>query len=164
MIFNKETRVPAALPYTRTIQLNYRQNFFSFEFASLDYAIPERNQYRYIMEGVDEGWVESGIRRYAGYTGLDPGEYVFHVQGTNSDGIWSDQEASMNIVITPPWWKTWWFRILGILFGAGMLYLIHLYRLQQVRKIERLRVRIASDLHDDLGRSADTNYNPLPTN
>ncbi|HYX07116.1 MAG TPA: triple tyrosine motif-containing protein, partial [Bacteroidales bacterium] len=151
MIFNKETKLPAALPFTSTIQLNYRQNFFSFEFASLDYAIPERNQYRYIMEGLDEDWVEAGTRRYAGYTGLDPGEYIFRVQGTNSDGVWSDQEASMNIIITPPWWKTWWFRILGILAGVVLLYLIHLYRLQQVRQIERLRVRIASDLHDDLG-------------
>ncbi len=82
MIFNEETKLPAALPYTSTIQLNYRQNFFSFEFASFDYAIPERNQYRYIMEGVDEDWVESGIRRYAGYTGLDPGKYVFQSSGS----------------------------------------------------------------------------------
>ncbi len=95
---------------------------------------------------------------------LIPENMSSRVQGANSDGVWSNQEAILNIIISPPWWKTWWFRILAILFGAGILYLIHLYRLQQVRKIERLRVQIASDLHDDLGRSADTNYNSLTTN
>ena len=133
------------------IVLSYKQNFFSFEFAALDYAQPARIQYTYKMKGVDKNWVVSGKRRYASYTNIGPGEYVFQVRGTNSDGLWSKNTKSIMMTISPPYWQTWWFKLTGILIVLMVLYVLHHIRVQKLLAIERLRVRIASDLHDDIG-------------
>jgi signal transduction histidine kinase/ligand-binding sensor domain-containing protein len=133
------------------ITLSYEQNFFSFEFASMDFSDPGKNRFMYMMEGIDEEWINSGKRNFASYTKIDPGHYLFRVRGTNSDGRWSDQEISIGVVITPPFWKRWWFTGALIAVLLMLFYAIHLYRIQRVREIERLRTRIASDLHDDIG-------------
>lgn len=91
------------------IDLSYKDNFISFEFAALDYSVPEKNQYAYMMEGQDEGWVDSGTRRYASYTNLKGGKYTFRVKGSNNDGIWNEEGVSLRITVTPPFWETWWF-------------------------------------------------------
>jgi ligand-binding sensor domain-containing protein len=134
-----------------TITLSYRQNFFSFEFASMDFSDPENNRYKYKLDGIDPEWIDAGHRNFAAYTKIDPGHYSFRVRGTNSDGMWSDREASIALVITPPIWQRWWFRAMAILLLLLALYAIDMYRIQRVREIERLRTRIASDLHDDIG-------------
>jgi len=134
-----------------TIELEYSQNFFSFEFAALDFTSPTSNEYAYMMEGFDKDWIYAGPRRYASYTNLDPGKYLLKVKGTNSDGIWNETGTFLNIFITPPFWQVWWFRVLVILAIIALLYLLHKYRLAKLLEIERLRVRIASDLHDDVG-------------
>ncbi len=111
-----------------------------------------KNRYRYRMDGFDQNWTEiDATRRFVTYTNLDPGAYLFRVMGTNNDGIWNDDETRIHIRILPPYWQTWWFRLLAILLILSLLYLIHRYRLARLLEIERLRVRIASDLHDDLG-------------
>lgn len=133
------------------VKLSHTQNFFSFEFASMDFSDPRKNRFMYMMEGVDEDWILSGERNFASYTKIDPGDYLFRVRGTNSDGLWSDQEVSLRVVITPPLWQRWWFRGVMIALGLMLIYAIHIYRIRRVREIERLRTRIASDLHDDVG-------------
>jgi len=133
------------------ISLSYKQNFFSFDFASMDYSDPQKNRFMYQMEGIDGEWIISGERNYASYTKIDPGNYLFRVRGSNSDGRWSNQEASIRIVITPPFWQRWWFRGVLILAGFMLFRTIHIYRIRRVREIERLRTQIASDLHDDIG-------------
>lgn len=111
------------------IMLSYRDNFFAFEFAALDYTDPAGNQYAYKLEGFDKDWVYCGTRRYASYTNLPPGEYTFRVKGTNNDGVWNETGHAVQVTITPPFWKTWWFRILaaaivlgvaGVIVGARM--------------------------------------------
>lgn len=133
------------------LTLSYKENFFSFEFASMDYSDPSKNRFMYMMEGIDEDWILSGERNFTSYTKIDPGDYLFRVRGSNSDGRWSDQEVSIRLVITPPFWQRWWFRSFLILAGLMFFYAIHLYRIRRVREIERLRTQIASDLHDDIG-------------
>jgi signal transduction histidine kinase len=133
------------------IALSHKENFFSFEFASMDYSDPQKNMFMYMMEGIDEDWIMSGERNFASYTKIDPGHYLFRVRGSNSDGRWSAREASIQVVITPPFWQRWWFRGLLILASFMVIYAIHLYRIRRVREIERLRTQIASDLHDDIG-------------
>ncbi len=135
------------------LKLEYQENFLSFEFASLDYSQPQKNKYRYIMEGVDRDWVYAGNRRFASYTDLGPGRYTFRVNGTNADGRWSDNLAEMTIVISPPYWQTWWFRLFIAVLVLLILFIWFYYRLHRIREIEQLRVRIASDLHDDIGAS-----------
>ncbi len=146
----KTFRLPKSLHYTSTIQLNYRQNFFSFTFAALDYKAPQKIRYAYQLQGVDSGWVACGNRRFADYTDVAPGNYTFEVKATNSDGVWSPHRASVNIVITPPFWETWWFRLLLMLLVVAFLFVLHRYRVNKLLAVERTRLRIARDLHDDV--------------
>jgi two-component sensor histidine kinase len=150
-IFNEPEKLNQTISNIDEIILSYRENYFSFDFASLDFSIPDRNRFAYMLEGLDQDWIYSGNRPFAGYTRVDPGEYVFKVKGTNSDGAWNDAGASVRIIITPPFWKTWWFTLLGILtIGGGIAFLI-LYRVKRLLEIERLRSKIAANLHDDIG-------------
>jgi ligand-binding sensor domain-containing protein/signal transduction histidine kinase len=109
----------------RSLTLSHKDTVFALEFAALHYADPEGNRYAYQLEGFDQGWVDTDARRrYASYTNLDPGTYVFRVRASNKDGVWSAQPATLSITITPPFWKTAWFRVLAVLavlalFTAG---------------------------------------------
>ncbi len=116
---------------TEAITLSYKQGVFSFEFAALHYALPERNQYAYMLAGFENDWNYVGTRRMATYTNLDPGEYVFRVKGSNNDGLWNEEGASLKIIITPPWWQTWWAYTLsgGIIWG--ILFALRRYELNR---------------------------------
>jgi signal transduction histidine kinase/ligand-binding sensor domain-containing protein/DNA-binding response OmpR family regulator len=121
-IFNKPVDIgegsslPVHINEAKEITLAYEQSVFSFEFASLNYTIPEKNQYAYKMKGFDKDWLYVGNQRTASYTNLDPGEYVFCVKASNNDGVWNEQVTAIRLVITPPFWATWWFRsFLGVL-------------------------------------------------
>jgi ligand-binding sensor domain-containing protein len=149
-VFNKPLFLGQSFSSIKKIILSYKQNFFSFEFAALDFTAPRKNQYKYMLEGVDKSWVDAGNRRLASYTDISPGKYKFRVKGSNNDGIWSDTEATASIIITPPFWQTWWFRILAILFITGLLVVFHRYRVNKLLEVERTRVKIARDLHDDV--------------
>ncbi|MEJ2617162.1 MAG: two-component regulator propeller domain-containing protein, partial [Ignavibacteriaceae bacterium] len=94
-IHNNEVNLSKNIVYSDTILLNYNENYFAFEFASLDYTYPEKNMYAYTLAGLDKNWNYSGSRRFASYTHLDPGEYEFKVKGTNSEGIWNEAGASI---------------------------------------------------------------------
>ncbi len=115
------------------VTLNWPNNFFEFEFAALSYAHPEENQYAYLLEGLDDDWIDMGTRGYGRYTHLPGGSYTLRVIGSNNDGIWNEQGASVRINVIPPIWETWWFRgaILLILVGG----VIGGYRLR-VRSVE----------------------------
>jgi ligand-binding sensor domain-containing protein len=149
--FGKDMTAPGVFNRKQEIDLNYKENYFSIEFAALDFTYPEGNQYAYKLDGLDEDWIYSGTRRYVNYSNLNPGSYVFRVKGTNSDGIWNEDGASLAIHISPPFWKTWWFRSLLGLAIIGLLGLAYNYRVSQLLEIERTRNRIARDLHDDIG-------------
>ena len=148
-----EKPVPGASSFLADgrIHLSYKEDFFSFAFAALDFANPEKNKYAYRMEGFDKDWVLAGNRRYASYTNLNPGSYTFLVRGTNNDGVWNNAGAAVHIVIDPPFWQTWWFRSLVVAAIILILLAIHNYRVRKLLEVERMRVRIASDLHDDIG-------------
>ena len=152
-IFDEKQNLASLVDSTHAIKLSFRENFFSFEFAALDFAQPASNKYMYLLDGVDKEWIDAGTRRYASYTNIDPGNYVFRVRGTNSDGVWSLNEASLRIIIAPPYWRKTWFQVLVIAAIAFILYNLHRYRIRRLLEIERLRIRIASDLHDEIGSS-----------
>lgn len=135
----------------KKLVLRYDQNFFSFEFASLNYINSTANQYAYMLEGVDRQWNNTGTQRFAGYTDIKPGHYIFKVKGSNNDGIWNNEPVIIEVIITPPWWKTWWFYTLCFIAFCALLYLIYHIRLRQILKLYRLRSSIAKDLHDDVG-------------
>jgi ligand-binding sensor domain-containing protein len=121
----------------KEITLRYNENYFSFEFASLSFYNPEKNQYAYKLEGVDKDWVYSGSRRYAGYTDIGPGRYTFRVKATNNDRVWNEQGVSVLVIIQPPWWRTWWaYGIYASLFIIAAIG-VHRYQKQKVIRVER---------------------------
>ena len=106
---------------SKEIVLDHNQNNFSFEFSSLSYSNPAKNQYAYKLEGVDKDWVYSGSRRYVAYTNIDPGKYTFKVKGTNNDGSWNEKGTYMSIIIHPPWWLTWWsYTLFGLVLFVAL--------------------------------------------
>lgn len=123
-------RPPADKP--GLIELSYTTKYLTFEFASLDYTNPSKNQYAYRMEGFDDAWTQSGSRRFASFTKLDPGTYTFVVRGTNSNGVWSDHESRIEIIVTPPFWERWWFLSVSALVFVAAGY-------GTIRRRERLK-------------------------
>jgi signal transduction histidine kinase/DNA-binding response OmpR family regulator/ligand-binding sensor domain-containing protein len=111
----------------RSIPLGAADNFFSFTFSALDYLDPGRNQYAYCLEGVDPDWVYAGTRRYASYTNLEPGRYIFKVRGMNSEGVWNDEGNRVEIVIPSPWYRTLWAYAAYIILSGGLLYAWYRY-------------------------------------
>jgi signal transduction histidine kinase/ligand-binding sensor domain-containing protein len=149
------------------VDLSYRENVFSVDYAALSYDMPEFNQYAYILEGFDRDWVYCGYRKEAIYTNIDPGTYTFRVKGSNHDGVWNEMGASLTIAVDPAFWQTWWFRILAgsLLLGlVGFLYRREVTRLRRDRLIQQQfsrqliesqetgRKRLAAELHDGLGQ------------
>ncbi len=141
-LFNKPVKVSKdglltiAITELEEIELNYDQHSFSFEFAGLSYQLPERNQYAYMLEGIDDSWQYIGNRRKAYFTDVDPGEYTFRVKATNSDGVWNQEATEVKVTIKAPFWKTWWFWAFIIIVGSWSAYA--LYRQFQKKLRDRL--------------------------
>jgi serine phosphatase RsbU (regulator of sigma subunit)/ligand-binding sensor domain-containing protein len=129
-------------PISRTdaVVLSHRDNVFSLEFAALHYSAPGKNRYAYTMEGFSNQWIPvTADRRFAAFTGLAPGEYVFRVRGSNSDGIWNERGASIRVTITPPFWGTWWFRVAAGLLTVAVGGAVLRARVQGVRMRTELK-------------------------
>ena len=125
------------------INLNHRQNFFTLHFTALNFTNPDKNQYKYKLMGFDQDWIFANNERKANYTNIPPGEYIFKVEASNNDGIWSIAPKTLKIIVHPPWWLTWWARILFVIITLGSLILVNTYVLKQIKlkndlKIERL--------------------------
>ena len=139
-------------PYVSTAQkkLAAGNTTIAFEFAGIYLSDDAPLQYRYKLEGQDADWTYSGTRNFVTYN-LPAGRYTFKAEARNSVGNWSPQAASFSLIIPTPFWKTWWFISGIILLAFALLFFIYRYRAQQALKLERLRSRISTDLHDDIG-------------
>lgn len=135
------------------ISLPHTNNFVEFQFTGLNFTAPAQVLYEYRIEGIDPDW-QTTTSRSVRYPSLPPGEYTFQVHARNASGIWSDKTASISFEILPPFWMTWWFICFIGMIVAGIIYLFYRnYKTMKMVDIERMRVRIASDLHDDVGAS-----------
>jgi ligand-binding sensor domain-containing protein/signal transduction histidine kinase len=148
----------------KEITLSYKDYVLSFGFASLDYSAPNKNWYAYMLENFEDQWnYTDASKRFATYTNLPPGKYVFKVKGSNSDGVWNEEATAIRVIVTPPFWQTWWFRILAVLAAAAVFYIMHRIRLQvrvenllamervKAQEAENVRKRVAMDFHDEMG-------------
>ncbi len=125
------------------------QNYFKFDFVGINLQAPDKVRYRYQLQGVDAAWVDTR-ETFVQYTSLDDGEYRFDVKACNDWGVWSEP-ASVRFVIRPAFWETWWFLSLVSVLAAGAAALVITRRVRYLLSIERLRMRIAADLHDQIG-------------
>jgi ligand-binding sensor domain-containing protein len=137
-IFGKPAILNQSITYIDKIILNYKENSFSFEFAALDYTNPAKNKYAYKLEGLNDYWIYPGSGHTATYTKLDPGKYTFRVNGSNNDLIWNLDGARVDIVITPPFWATTWFRLIIFILAAFLLYLIYRLRVNTIHYKSKL--------------------------
>ena len=121
-------------PLAESVQLDYNQNYVTFEFSSLSFALADKNRFAYKLEGFDEDWIYSGSRRFATYSNLEPGEYTFYVKGSNSDGVWNEKGATLKITILRPFWKTWWFILALVILAGGVLYIGYRFRIRSINQ------------------------------
>ncbi|MBN2425458.1 MAG: response regulator [Calditrichaceae bacterium] len=123
------------------INIYYGENVFTFEFSALHYAAPFKNQYMYKMEGFDRDWIYSGNHRYATYTNLDPGTYIFKVKGSNSDGLWNERATSITVNILPPWWMTLPAYFIYLVIFLLILYMERRYEMNRIKIRNQLRMK-----------------------
>jgi methyl-accepting chemotaxis protein/ligand-binding sensor domain-containing protein len=141
-LFNREVPIgaegsPLAKHIARSdhVVLSYKQSVMTFEFAALDYMAAEQNEYAYKLDGFDAQWQHVGAQRTASYTNLAPGSYTFRVKASNNDGVWNEEGASIRLQITPPFWKTWWFRLLLV---AALVAAVRAWLRRQTARREAL--------------------------
>ncbi|MFZ6818934.1 sensor histidine kinase [Undibacterium sp. Ji22W] len=126
-------RLQGSIHDVKEIHLNYLDSIFSIEFAALHFADPGENHYAYQLIGFDPSWVATDAKkRFATYTNLDPGRYVFRVKASNKNDVWNDEGISLVINIAPPFWKTWWFRLVLIILLISLTYAFFLFRVRQL--------------------------------
>ncbi|WP_051260981.1 hybrid sensor histidine kinase/response regulator [Desulfovibrio inopinatus] len=136
-VMNKPLQNERAIWALDTVVLNYDDLVFSIDFAGLDFADPQKNQYAYKLNGFDNEFVYVGNTHSATYTNLDPGQYVFTVRAANDDGVWNETGTALNLVITPPFWKTLWFRLLAAFLIIALTYIVFRWRLSSIERSHR---------------------------
>src|SRR5436190_1060710 len=122
----------------KPLQLKYKKNFFSIGFSSIAYTMPADVKFRFRLSRFDN-WSEPTTRRFANYTNVPGGDYVFQLQAANNEGIWNEKILELPIHISTPFWQTWWFRIGAILLIVLAVYSFYRYRIGQIRKKQRLK-------------------------
>ncbi|MGD1892143.1 MAG: two-component regulator propeller domain-containing protein [Cyclobacteriaceae bacterium] len=141
---NDETGILSKdISQTDTLFLNYNQDVIDFEFQALTYRHPERVQYAYFLENFEPEWNYVEGDQHATYTNLSPGDYTLRIKSTNSDGVWVNNETSMVISITPPYWETWWFRTFVIVCIALAIFSSHRLR---VLRLERYQIKLEKEI------------------
>ncbi len=156
LLFNKDVKIGAEdSPLKRHINLaekvvlSYKHTTISFEYSALNFIVPEKNQYAIMLEGFDKEWIYVGNKREVTYTNLNPGTYIFRVKGSNNDGIWNKEGASLKMIITPPFWKTTWFRLIMIISIILAIYGIYLIRVRNIVAYGReLEIKVAERTRD----------------
>jgi len=123
---------------TRRLTLPYHLSVFSFEFSSLAYTSSEKPRYRYRLQGFDDAWHDLGYQNNVTFTNLNPGTYLLEVQSAANINQWSGPVSSIELIITPPFWKTWWFLTLEIIIGAAVIASIFYFRLAAIKKRNQL--------------------------
>ncbi len=141
-------------PYTlKKIELEYSENEITLELAALNFISPWKNQYAYKLNGASDKWNYMGNNRSVTLVNLEPGNYIFKYRASNNDGIWNPDYRQIEIAVLPPFWDTWLFKISIALFLLSIIVAMIYFKLSAVFSVQRLRIQIAGDLHDEIGSS-----------
>ena len=143
--------LPSSSTPSHPLTISPGRGELEIHYAALSLQAPEKNLFKYMLEGADSGWTEAGTERTARYSHIGPGTYRFRVIASNNDGVWNETGATVALQFLPHYWQTWSFK--GAMLAAAALLLTLLYRarVSRLRALERLRIQIAANLHDDVG-------------
>ena len=136
-LFDRPLHFSSHQSSTHPFILHHTENFLSFTFSALDFTNPDRNLYTYMLEGVNPNWIPPSTNRSVNYSNLAPGDYTFHVKGSNNDGVWSD-EFTLHFQITPPFWNTTWFiftMTVALLLSAYLFYRGRMHRISRLNQL-----------------------------
>lgn len=153
-LFNEYLPVDSLMRLPRVI-LNYKQNTLNLEFAALKFTQLNKLTYHYRLEGADQEWRQADGLLQVNFTLLPPGNYIFQVRARNEAGNYS-AITSLPFTITPPFWRRWWFYAFVTVLAAALLYYLYRLRINQLLHVEKIRDRLARDLHDDMGSTLST--------
>ncbi len=134
----KDVVTDSSILLKKHIELSYKENYFTFEFVTLDYVSPEKNKFMYILEGYDNEWSSPSDVRYASYTELPGGIYTFKIKATNSDGVWRETPYEITIKVIPPWWRTTWFYIIATILSTASIFGFISYRTNSIKKENKI--------------------------
>lgn len=163
--FNKEINLSPDIQVAEEIEIDYHDVFIPFEFVALNNKNHVGNKYAYILEGFDDKWIDNGNKTEAIFTHLDPGEYIFRVIAADYNGMWKEKGASVRLIVKPPFYLTWWFKLFVLLAFGMLLYTIYLMRLNKIRAIDarkiieqenaiiqerNIKTEISCSLHDEV--------------
>lgn len=162
-IFNKPVSIgdktgvlKKVIDEVKEITLSYKQSVFTLGFSALNFTSPSRNSYAYKLDGFDHDWSYVGNKRQATYTNLDPGTYTFRVRASNNDGVWNYNGATLKIIIVPPYWATWWFKALMLIFTAALFYGFYRYRIASIRLQKQLLEKQVKERTEEVFRQSAT--------
>ncbi|HUR32104.1 MAG TPA: two-component regulator propeller domain-containing protein [Saprospiraceae bacterium] len=133
-----------------TFRIKYNQSI-RFNYISLTYHNAANNKYAWQLKGLDDRWHNAGNVTSQPFASLAPGRYSFSIKSANASNVWSEKYSTIHFIVMPPFYRTGWFITLIAFIIGGIIYIFYRYRLQKAIQIERMRTRIATDLHDDIG-------------
>lgn len=160
--FDQSVDLPLSFENTQSLELDYSDKVFSFQFFLTDFTNVEKNRFAYKLEGFESEWIYTERRREVRYTNIEDGEYIFRVKAANADGVWNEEGLAVKISISPPFWKQSWFIILSVIivggaYGGIVRYVASRKLKKKIEELERAqlvakeRTRISRDLHDEIG-------------
>lgn len=155
-LFGKELESDTTIAEKKTIELSWQKNTLSFSFVGLDYEMPAKNKYSYMLEGADADWSSPTTRHFASYAQLPPGKYVFKVRASNNDGVWNSVGSAIYINIIPPFWKTNWFYASCVILVLVSVFAFVKYRTSRIEKEKRvLEAKVEERTHELAQKNRD---------
>ncbi len=159
---DKEITISHGIEECSEFEFGYQENSLNISFVGIHFGNSLKNQYKYMLVGVDKNWNYSPDQRSVSYASLKPGCYLFKLNSANSDGIWNNNERTLTITILQPFWKTWWFIALALLLIFGFFFFLYRLRIKYVCDIEKsryeereaVRKKISEDFHDEVGHKS----------
>jgi len=151
--YEKENHISitdTAVNHIKVLKLKPFENSLSFKFAALNYVLPQKNQYKHILEGFDKKWINTGSNRTATYTNIPPGKYVFRVRATNNDKIWSTHEKRIVIIITPPFYNTLFFKIAVIVLLIALFFSYNKIKLIKIKQQKKHLEKVVKEKTGEL--------------
>lgn len=140
----------------KEVTLDHDVNSFTIYFSTTSFLHRNKLNYFYKLEGIDKDWIDADRLLASNYNLLPPGHYTFMVRSVSDEGIASTNTSKLSFFIRPPFWRTWWFLLVVVLIIAGLVYYVYRLRINKLMAIQKIRAKVARDLHDDVGATLTT--------